>query len=155
MKKNTAPPKPFAIHQQYVPAVLAAREGQDHVDEDEDDDEVDDEPASKTKKTESREKPKVKGKRARRDEPTTATPSSEQPNESPSTWNYGKIRSAFIAEHRAKGHSFQDSCSLWDSSDQKKNLLCLVSVAELKRRKFLPKGSNTNPWRDNSTTTEH
>eukprot|EP00438_Fugacium_kawagutii_P017117 Skav204433 [mRNA] locus=scaffold1093:75091:75246:- [translate_table: standard] len=44
--------------------------------------------------------------------------------------------------------SHDDAVEAWNQSRQKRLLLGPVSVSELKRRKFIPKGCNHNPWAD-------
>lgn len=62
-------------------------------------------------------------------------------------WNYNKVRLSYINRVKKENKiSFQDAQNMWDESPEKKNLLKDVSVKELKRRKFLPKGATENPW---------
>ena len=44
------------------------------------------------------------------------------------------------------GVTFKFASAAWDLSDKKRLLLKDMSVPELKRRKFLPKGAAANPW---------
>ena len=64
----------------------------------------------------------------------------------PSGWNYGACRNDFLAKQKASGVSYKDATTMWDKSYEKAVLLSTVSVPELKRRKFLPAGSTSNPW---------
>ena len=53
----------------------------------------------------------------------------------------------FIKEARNEHDlSFEAAQHLWDESSAKKDFLKDVSAQELKRRKFIPKGSTENPW---------
>lgn len=59
---------------------------------------------------------------------------------------YSAKRSAFIQNLRNDGHSYQVAKTTWNFSSVKRELLSGVSVSELKRRRFLPKGASENPW---------
>ena len=59
---------------------------------------------------------------------------------------YSKLRLGFIHELKDKGLSYKQACEEWDKSQQKKSILSGVSVSELLRRRFIPKGEKTNPW---------
>ena len=62
-------------------------------------------------------------------------------------WNYSEVRKAFInkAKH-THGIGFAAAKQMWDSSDEKRLYLKHVTVAELKRRKFIGKDVMENPW---------
>ena len=127
--------KPFALQSQYVPAILAARaqagEPLDDADEDED---ADEKPASSKSKATSKRK---------------ATPSNVQKDGmSQKKWNYSAIRKDFIQARKDEGCSYDDAVQLWDDSLDKAEYLAPVSVGELKKRRFLPAGSDKNPWYD-------
>ena len=131
--KNVAAPEPFAVQAQYVPAVLAARaqDGEDVAD-DESDDGDRKAPPKKTKgkgKTENQKAPKRK-----------AEPKPD------SAWKYGSIRKGFIGARTAEGCTYAEAKRLWDDSSEKASYLGVVSVLELKKRKFLPAGATSNPW---------
>lgn len=67
--------------------------------------------------------------------------------ESKSDWNYNHHRMTFINQMKSQhGMSFADAQKAWNSSKEKYSLLGGLSVGELKKRKFLPKGSTENPW---------
>ena len=60
---------------------------------------------------------------------------------------YCCARDRFLA--RARQHlkvSYKTACDLWNSSTEKKNYLKNMSVGELKRRRFVPKGTTENPF---------
>ena len=62
-------------------------------------------------------------------------------------WAYNDIRLDFIKKQRTEnGKSFQEAKAIWDDSDEKRTILGAVSVKELRRRKFIPKDCQTNPW---------
>ena len=63
------------------------------------------------------------------------------------SWNYNSIRTDFIKTVRKdKGLDFQAAKALWDSSQEKKGLLGALTVPELKRRRFVEKDCQENPW---------
>lgn len=117
-------PKPFALKEQYVPAVAAARAAAG-AEEAESEDEVDAAPNPPTRKRKSN--------------------SCDHGQKTP--WNYGDVRNKWIDKCRIDNNvSYKDAKTMWESSDAKRNYLKDVSLQELKRRKFLPKGATTNPW---------
>ena len=59
---------------------------------------------------------------------------------------YSQTRKAFIDKLRSDGISFSIAASAWNVSKQKRELLSGLSVSELKRRRFLPKEAEANPW---------
>ena len=59
---------------------------------------------------------------------------------------YSAKRSAFIQNLRDEGYSYQVAKTTWNFGSAKRELLSGVSVSELKRRRFLPKGASENPW---------
>ena len=59
---------------------------------------------------------------------------------------YAEKRKIYIDNLRETGVAFNLAASAWNLSQEKRNLLCSVSVTELKRRRFLPKGATENPW---------
>ena len=59
---------------------------------------------------------------------------------------YAKLREDFIAKLKADGASHSEAADKWGQSEQKKKLLCTLSVGELKRRRFIGKDETTNPW---------
>ena len=62
-------------------------------------------------------------------------------------WNYNQHRMEFISKMRGETKcSFATAKGKWDESDHKKRLLGPLSLAELKRRKFVPKDAESNPW---------
>ena len=127
----------FPLKSQYIKSIDQAREAaggeEPHEIDDDDDDEVPG-PTVKTKKPKAKSKPAAKRK---------ATVGKDG-----KPWDYGKVRVKFIKNARSENGdlSYEDAKQLWDESSEKKNFLKDVSVQELKRRKFLPKGCTENPW---------
>lgn len=120
-----AAPEPFALKSQYVPAIEAAREAAGDPAKDESGE--DDDKGSKSKR------------------PATNKRKSAAGNGEP--WKYNEARRAFIKEKRWDLKiTYDDAVKMWDSSDAKRDYLKGVSVQELKRRKFIDKGCNSNPW---------
>ena len=130
MEKNASAPPPFPLNAQYVSAIMAAKKG---AGEDDSEDENTGKPPKKIKKP---KKPKNKG-------------ASKQPVKSKeSGWNYNSIRTNFINGLKSDGKSFGEASKLWDESMDKAKILSSISVAELKKRRFLPAGSVKNPWHE-------
>ena len=65
---------------------------------------------------------------------------------SKTVWKYAEFRTEYIRLKMKDGYSHKESCNLWDESLEKAKLLANVSIGELKRRKFLKKGADENPW---------
>ena len=63
-----------------------------------------------------------------------------------SDWDYKSIRDNFISQKKAEGYTYSKAKSLWDNSSEKASFLGSASLQELKKRKFVPKGSTSNPW---------
>ena len=78
--------------------------------------------------------------------PARAKAKTNLPKRKDSSWEYGSIRVKFLGERKAEGKTFQEAKALWDASEAKASYLGQVSVVELKKRRFLPKGSLSNPW---------
>ena len=117
--------KPFALQEQYVKAVKA-KKAEEAAKGCESESENDDEEHEKKK--------------------TTKNPKSKN-DQVESSWKYNAIRKAFIEEAK-KQHKvgFQKAKEMWDSSQQKRELLAPLTVAELRRRKFIAKECTENPW---------
>lgn len=113
-------PKVFAMNKQYVNAMKEARESGADGGEDADMPDEPPAPASETHKT----KPKRSG-----------------------DWNYNQIRSSFISAFRKETEcDYATAKSQWDRSETKKSILGPLSLPELKRRKFVGKTCEKNPW---------
>lgn len=61
---------------------------------------------------------------------------------------YSLLRTDFIDKERQNGATFSAAKGLWDKSDLKRQLLGPVSLPELKKRRFVPKECQSNPWAD-------
>lgn len=101
--------------------------------------EVADKPSRKPKKKQPK-KSKTKAARAKPvsgscDAPTGYTPQ-----------DYNAKRCEFIQNLRDEGMSYGEAKEQWNSSAMKKALLSTLPVSELVRRRFCPKGTETNPW---------
>lgn len=59
---------------------------------------------------------------------------------------YKQARLDFIDAKRKSGACWSMASAAWDLSDAKRELLKDLSIPELKRRRFLPKGAMKNPW---------
>ena len=128
LKKHAGDPKPkaFPIHMQYIPAVMAAKQA---------------EPCG--------DQPKDVG--AGEESEGVAMKSTQKKSEPPKgakvdSWQYSSLRNQFMQTKLCEGFTWNESKNLWDESLEKANFLSEISVPELKRRKFLPKGSQVNPW---------
>ena len=60
--------------------------------------------------------------------------------------DYSAQKVAFIRKLKDEGVSNCDATQKWNESTLKKDLLSSLSVSELIRRRFCPKGTRTNPW---------
>ncbi len=123
---------PFPLHSQYVPSVLAGRvDGEDGSDDGDDKKQL---------------KPKPKGKPKKKTSKVPPPKKTVKLESKPEGWCYNSIRTKFMDKLRSDGKSFVEASELWDQSMEKARYLAPCSVTELKKRRFLPKGSNTNPW---------
>lgn len=59
---------------------------------------------------------------------------------------YKEERSNYIEAQKNKRIPYAVACTAWNLSPEKAKLLAGVPVPELVRRRFVPKGSTTNPW---------
>ena len=115
--------EPFPLHAKYVPAILEAKRANGQGD----DASEDEKPAAVSKS----KKPKKPNAKKRREE---------------SDWQYGKIRSLFIETKKSTGLPYKEAVRLWDDSHEKAQILSLVSLPELRKRRFLEAGSTEKPW---------
>ena len=141
LKRQTSEtPKPFPISKQYKSKSKKEDEKADGKEDAEDAEEVD-QPVESQKSSLKISRPKAKGKTVSKKVSSGDTSSCKYVPEV-----YAKTRQAFIDQLRKDGISFSVASSTWNLSKQKRSLLSGVSVSELKRRRFLPKGSEKNPW---------
>lgn len=139
IKASTAP-EPFPISKQYKSRKGKKEQGNESGSEGEQDAGVEaaqeprtvDKVEKKTGKRKSRPKAKVQVE--------ATAGSSYVPAE------YAEKRVAFIQKLRNDGHSYEIAKTTWNFSQEKRSLLCGLSVSELKRRRFLPAGATSNPW---------
>ena len=63
-------------------------------------------------------------------------------------WDYNMVRKIFFAKLRSQkvNVKYSELVELWNASEERRKLLASLSVGELKKRKFLPKGASVNPW---------
>ena len=59
---------------------------------------------------------------------------------------YAKTRKDFIEKLKNEGLNHQDASAGWDSSAEKRQLLSALPLPELKRRRFVSKDCQENPW---------
>ena len=130
-----ADPKAFPLKMQYVPAVRERRAGVNHSGDN--DNAVDDNNLAQHAMVEN--------------EPVENEPEHPQQGEKRAEpagrWNYAAVKNQYIADTvAAEQCSRKDARSSWEGSETRRALLGSISVSELKRRKFLPKGAELNPW---------
>lgn len=71
----------------------------------------------------------------------------ENPNLVYKANEYKKVRQEYIASVKdGLGLTPSEANQSWNDSTQKKRLLGGLSVPELRRRRFIPKGCDHNPW---------
>lgn len=124
-KSSAAPPAPFPLSEQYVANVLNGR----------------------AKGVGSKDA--GKSGHPNPNPPSDASVNEAEPSEGviePKEWVYGGKRKAFIDQKRFAGFDYVQCVHLWDESHEKAEILGVVSVPELKRRKFLKAGATDNPW---------
>ncbi len=64
---------------------------------------------------------------------------------------YAKMRQDFIDRAKAdRGLSFKDAALEWNGSSQKRKMLAGLSIPELRRRRFISKDCECNPWAEGS-----
>lgn len=61
---------------------------------------------------------------------------------------YSLLRKDFIDKACQNGSTFSEAKGLWDDSALKRQLLGPVSLPELKKRRFVSKECQSNPWAD-------
>ena len=90
-------------------------------------------------KAKKRPKAKSKGPKAKR---------SKKPANAPkhAAIEFAAAKRDFLAEQKEQGKSHRDAVGLWNSSEKKRSFLSGLSVPELKKHRFLPKGATVNPW---------
>ena len=131
-------PKPFAQSAQYQ------KNFKETVDEDGEAKQVSG--AASTKKKKKKPKSKVDVKRL----PVVPVHADEDENPNPNVYKaneYNKARKEYTASVKDElGLTPSEANKSWNDSTQKKRLLGGLSVPELRRRRFIPKGCDHNPW---------
>ncbi len=61
-------------------------------------------------------------------------------------WNYNEIKTGFISSPKKNGFNHRDAVAERDESDEKRALLGSLSLPELKKRRFVEKSCEKNPW---------
>ena len=79
-------------------------------------------------------------KKSKGTQPTASSENVYKPHE------YSRIKTEFISSKKDSGLSRMEATEAWNQSQQKRKLLCGVSVPELRRRRFISKGCDSNPW---------
>lgn len=85
--------------------------------------------------------------------PVAAVPPSQGEVESDGVYKakeYSSIRMAFIQDLRSQGFGSSEANEGWNRSEQKRRLLASLPLTELKRRRFVPKGTMCNPFATDS-----
>ena len=95
-------------------------------------------PASKN----SKEVKGLKKRKGNQDEQAPETPA----NVKYTPHLYAERRVHFIHQARADGMSLKEAQEAWHESDVKAAMLSTLSLPELKRRRFVPKGVTSNPF---------
>lgn len=142
MKQLGEPPKPFAQSAQYKKNFNKEVDTTDGG-------EIDD-PGAPTDKPKKKKSPKKKKKRPEVKNLKKVNLEDEAMNDTGyAPQEYSKLRQQFINTIKDdRGLSHTEAVEAWNQSRQKRILLAPVSVSELKRRKFIPKGCDHNPWAD-------
>lgn len=124
--ENGAVPEPFPIQEQYVKAVKAKAAA------------AEDEASDAANPEIGKRKPK-----SRKEKPSSCN----KADKDESSWNYSAIKSDFIGKKRKEEKlSYNEAKEQWDSSQEKRDILGPLTVPELKRRRFIEKTCEVNPW---------
>lgn len=60
--------------------------------------------------------------------------------------DFAAVKKKFLDGQIQGGSSREEAVNAWNLSDTKKKLLASLPLSELKRRKFVPKGTEVHPW---------
>ena len=101
------------------------------------------EPRKPKSKSTRKRRPDVKSAKVKKGDAKAAAASDENTSE---PWIYSQIKGEFIKSMVNSGVSKGQAVEAWNQSSQKRNFLSTVSVPELKRRRFIEKGCDHNPW---------
>ena len=135
--------KPFAINQQYKSNMKSKNEETSDAMVVVDPAEQPVEPPRKKQKTKNGKAPAAKSSTSKKgkvagEKPSTSTTYTPH--------KYNEKRLEYIQKMRDDGSTYSEAVSSWNSSPERGNMLKCLSVGELIRRRFVPKGSTTNPW---------
>eukprot|EP00435_Cladocopium_sp_Y103_P030346 s1178_g7.t1 len=138
-------PAPFAQSAQYKKNLTT--------DPDEDEDEMDGPAQAQAKpkrQTKKKKKPKKKGPAQVSHVKTAEQLPIPEPAaaEEYSPHRYAVLRKDFIDKLRNDGVAYKAAVDDWNNSKLKRQLLCNVPLQDLKRRRFVPKECQQNPWAD-------
>ena len=139
LKKLGDAPKPFPQSAQYKNNIKGVDGGGPDPDQAELEAEKPRKPKSKSKR---KCRPDVKGTWVKKADANAATASGEKSE----PWVYRQIKSDFIKSMVNSGVSKGQANEAWNQSSQKRTILSNISVSELKRRRFIKKGCDHNPW---------
>ena len=145
-KMHITPPPPFSQNAQYKKNFdsdgIAGEDGGDG------------NPPIANKSAQSKMKKKKKQKPSKQiKHPVAAVPPSQGVEESDGVYKakeYSSIRKAFIQDLKSQGFGSSEANEGWNGSEQKRRLLASLPLTELKRRRFVPKGTVVNPFAINS-----
>ena len=145
---NASVPKPFAQSAQYK----SAMEDADDLDGEHNASNLSKKPTKKSKKGKKlKKRPPAQIKHAAKESdpsqdehPADIKPAADDETYSPT--RYAELRKKFIDDKRSGGMTWKDANFEWNSSDLKRRLLSGVELSELKRRRFVPKECEANPW---------
>ena len=141
LQATSAPAEPFALGDQYVKAIEKARA--EAADGQTSEEEEDGAPAAEPAKPDEADA-EDNGDANAAPGPVETTKKSKKKK---TDWDYSNIKSAFMEKQKDAGYTFQKAKELWDNSNEKASYLGQVSVAELKKRRFIGKDDMSNPWR--------
>ena len=145
-------PKPFPISKQHKARSKKGDTTQDHDDDNDDDDYACDAVEGLVEKPAGGNKGQRKlGKKAskKKGQPKKKLKAQVKVQKESGSYvpaEFAAKRKAFIKRLRDDGHSYQIANTTWAFSAERRGLLSGLSVSELKRRKFLPRGATENPW---------
>ena len=133
-------PKAFPLKSQYIAAVKNARSASQNASEPQ---AADDGRAAKRARVDESQQEVDQGLQ---DEPPSD--GGEVRARPRKAWNYAMERKIFMARLRSQqvSISYTELVELWNASSERRALLGSLTVSELKKRKFLPKGATVNPW---------
>ena len=142
MQTKSTVPAPFSQNRQYK---------KNQPDDGSDQEEGEAEPATKARSKKSSKK-KKKTKAPAQISKAKSAKESEQAKSEVSVGQgyqahqYSDARKQFINKLKHDGFSASDAAEQWNASSLKRDMLCTLTLQELKRRRFVPKECQENPW---------